>query len=235
MKFSILYISVIIVFAFCLLIARRAKRHQSVNVAEVRSVYLLLLVFFVWTLISFALGITGVHTSPSLLERVPLLWQACVPIIILAIALLLSRTLRSALRGIAVSTPWHWLVFLQALRIGALGGVIKGIKGEVTSSYVFWVGIPDLLYGISAIIVGWLLLRKAVGNRSLMIWNLIGSAIILLPTFIFMNYWMNEPGFTFIFEFPMVLAPSIVVPIFILLNFLQAWGIYEITRKRNEV
>jgi len=34
---------------------------------------------------------------------------------------------------------------------------------------------------------------------------------------------MNEPGFTFILEFPMVLAPSIVVPILILLNALLAW------------
>jgi hypothetical protein len=144
MKFSILYISVIIVFVFCIFITHRAKRHQSINAAEVRSVYLLLLAFFVWTLISIALGIIGIHKSQSLLERVPLLWQACTPIVILVIALLLSRTLRSALRGIAESTPWPWLVFLQALRIGALGGVIKGIKGEVTSSYVFWVGIPDL-------------------------------------------------------------------------------------------
>jgi hypothetical protein len=167
------------------------------------------------------------------MERVPLLWQACVPVVILAIDLFLSRNLRSGLRGIASGTPWHWLVFFQALRIGALGGLMKGIKGEVTSRFVFWVGGPDFLYGTSALIVGWLLLRKAVGNRFLMIWNLIGPAIIILPTFLFMNYVMNEPGFTFIFEFPMVLAPSIVVPIFLFINFLLAWRIYELTRKRS--
>jgi hypothetical protein len=232
MKVSVLPILVIVIFIFCIGITRRAKLNQSINVAEGRSVYALLLAFFAWAVIAVALGIKGIHIS--LMEQIPLLWQACVPVVILAIDLLLSRTLRSALRGIAVSTPWHWLVFVQVLRIGALGGVMKGIKGEITSSFIFWVGIPDLLYGFSAIIVGWLLLRKAVGNRFLMTWNLIGPAIILLPTFIFMNYWMNEPGFTFIFEFPMVLAPSIVVPIFLFLNFLLAWRIYEITRKKND-
>jgi hypothetical protein len=73
--------------------------------------------------------------------------------------------------------------------------------------------------------------RRHSGNRFLIIWNHIGPAIILLPTFVFINYWMNEPGF--IMEFPMVLAPSIVVPIFIFLNFLLAWRIFEITRKRR--
>ena len=38
---------------------------------------------------------------------------------------------------------------------------------------------------------------------------------------------MNEPGFEFIFEFPMMLAPSIVVPIFLFLNFFMVWRIFE--------
>jgi len=227
---SILPIFVIIDFAFCIFITRRAKKMRSINSAETLSVYLLLLAFFVWTLMSIVLGIKGLHLT--LMERVPLLWQACIPVIILVIDLFLSRNLRSGLRGITSSTPWHWLVLFQSLRIGALGAVIKGIKGEITSSYIFWVGIPDFLYGVSAFFVGWLLLRNAIGNGFLMIWNLIGPAIILLPTFLFMNYFMNEPGFIFIFEFPMVLAPSIVVPVFLFLNFLLAWRIYELRRKR---
>ncbi len=125
------------------------------------------------------------------------------------------------------------MLFFQELRIGALCGVVKGIKGEITSSFVFWVGIPDFFFGLSALVVGWLVLRKAVSNRFLMVWNLIGAAIILLPTFGLMNYFMNEPGFIFIFEFPMVLAPSIVIPILILFNLLLAWRIFEARREGN--
>ncbi len=183
---------------------------------------------------SIMLGIKGIHASPSLRERIPLLWQANVPVVILVIGLLVSRNLRSSLRGIASGTPWHWLVFVRALRIGALGSVMKGIKGEITSTYVFWVGIPDFLFGLSALIVGFLWQRKAIGNRFLMIWNLIGAAIILLPTFLFMNYWMNEAGFTFIFEFPMVLAPSIVVLILLFFNLLLAWRTFELTKEGRQ-
>jgi len=118
------------------------------------------------------------------------------------------------------------LVFIQALRVGALGGIMKGVQGEITSGYVFWIGIPDFLFGVSALVVGWRLLRKAVDARFLIGWNLVGFALIILPTFVPMNYWMNEPGFTFIFEFPMILAPSIVIPTFISLNLLHAWGIF---------
>ncbi len=228
MNISIPPIFVIIIFIFCVVITRRAKLNQLISVAEGRSVYALLLSLFAWTVIAVVLGIKGIH--PALMERIPLLWQACVPVVLATTGLILSRTLRSGLRGIAANTPWHWLVFVHALRIGAIGGVMKGIRGEITSGYVFWIGIPDFLFGLSALVVGWLLLRNAVGHRFLVIWNLVGASIILLPTFIPMNYWMNEPGFVFIFEFPMVLAPSIVLPIFIFLNLLMAWRILEMRR-----
>jgi len=166
------------------------------------------------------------------MEQIPLLWQSFVPIVLLSIGLIFSRTVRSGLRGIVAHTPWHWLVFVQALRIGAIGGVMKGIKGDITSGFVFWIGIPDFLFGLSALVVGWLLLRNAVSHLFVAIWNLVGALLILLPTFIPMNYWMNEPGFVFIFEFPMVLAPSIVIPLFILLNLLMAWRIFEIRTER---
>ena len=232
MKVSVLPILVIILFIFCIWITRRAKLNQSINVAERRSVYALLLALFAWTVIAVVLGIKGIH--PSLTESIPLLWQSCVPVVLLTIGLIFSRTLRSGLRGIVANTPWHWLVFVQALRIGAIGGVMKGIKGEITSGFVFWIGIPDFLFGLSALIVGWLLLRNAVSPPFLAIWNLFGASLILLPTFIPMNYWMNEPGFVFIFEFPMVLAPSIVIPILISLNLLTAWRVFEMRRNDSQ-
>ncbi len=221
--FSVVPIFVTVVFVFCIVITRRARSSESIGAAEARSVYALLVAILAWTLIAVVLGIRGTHVE--LMPKVPLLWQALVAIALWSTAFTLSGTLRRGLRGIATSTPGHWLVFIQALRIGALGGIVKGIRGEVTSGFVFWIGIPDFLFGVSALVVGWFLLRKAVGPRFLVAWNLVGFSLIVLPTFVPMNYWMNEPGFTFIFEFPMVLAPSIVVSTLISLNLLHAWGI----------
>ena len=231
MKLSILPLFVAAVFIFCLAITRQARSNKSINAAEARSVYALLLTFLVWTLIAVVLGIRGTHIE--LMPHIPLLWQAVVPVVLLSTAFLFSGTLRSGLRGIATSTPGHWLIFIQALRVGAIGGIMKGIRGEITSGYIFWIGIPDFLFGVSALVVGWMLLRKAAGPRFLIAWHLVGFALIILPTFVPMNYWMNEPGFTFIFEFPMILAPSIVIPTFISLNLLHAWGIFETERQNS--
>ncbi len=230
MKLSILPLFIAFVFLFCIAITRRARSNESIGAAEARSVYALILTFFAWTLIAVVMGIKGTHLE--LMQRVPLLWQALVVVTLWSLAFTFSGTLRSGLRGIATSTPGHWLVFVQALRIGALGGIVKGIRGEITSKFVFWIGIPDFLFGVSALIVGWLLLRKAIGPRFLIAWNLIGFGLIVLPTFLPTSYWMNEPGFSFIFEFPMILAPSVVVAIFVSLNLLHAWGIF-VTEKGN--
>jgi len=222
----------ILTLAFGVFITAKAKKDRSISGAEARSVYFLVLAFAVWTVILIALGIGEIHVV--LMDRIPLLWQSGIPVTILFISFILSRNLRRALNGIASSTPQHWLVFFQALRIGALGGVIKGIQGQITSSFVFWVGIPDFLFGVSAILVRWLLLRTAVSQGFLVVWSLIGASIILLPTFLLMNYWMNEPGFVFIFEFPMVLAPGIVVPMMIFFNLLSAWGAFQSKEGQEE-
>ncbi|MES9865833.1 MAG: hypothetical protein ABW157_10875 [Candidatus Thiodiazotropha sp. LLP2] len=42
---------------------------------------------------------------------------------------------------------------------------------------------------------------------------------------------MSEPGFIFIFEYPMILAPSILVPMLISINLLHAWGLLEKERE----
>ncbi len=230
MKLSLVPLLVVLILAFAVFITRRAKKKQAISGAEARSVYFLVLVFAVWTAVVIALGMGDIHVA--LMDQIPLLWQSGIPVTILFINLILSRNLRRALHGIASSTPQHWLVFFQALRIGALGGVIKGLQGQITSSYVFWIGIPDFLFGVSAVLVGWLLLREAVSRGFLVVWGLIGASLILLPTFPLMNYWMNEPGFVFIFEFPMVLAPGIVVPMMIFFNLLLAWGAFQSTEGR---
>ncbi len=223
MKPSILPILVLVVFAFSVFVTYRARSARKVGTPGARSVYVLIAALFGWTLVATGLGLRNLHTSPWLLKNVPLLWQPCVPVTMVIAAFTFSRTLRVGLRELADATPALWLVFFQALRIGALGSVVKVFRGEITSSFPLWVGIPDFLYGLSAVVVGGLLVRGSVGNRTLAVWAITGTAILFVLPFAFMPYWMSEPGFIFIFEFPMVIAPSIVVPIFIFLDSLLAW------------
>lgn len=224
MRLSIVPFYILLVFAFCIFITYRARRNQGINQIETRSIYIFIAGLFGWTVASTIFGLRGIHSSPELLERIPFLWQAFVAITMWMVFYAFSSTFRGALNKLADATPATWLVFVQALRVGALGSVVKAVRGDITSSFPLWVGIPDFLFGVSAIIIGYLLLRNPTAyRRTLIAWSTAGAAIILLPTFGFMPYWMNEPGFTFIFEFPMVMSPSIIVPILVLLNFLLAW------------
>ena len=225
------------VFAFCAYLLRRAKGQQVITASEAASTTGLFVALAIWTVLCVGMGLRGIHAAPWLREALPLLWQAVVPVTIVTTWFFLSPTLRRTLRAVADHTPVVLLVFIQALRIGAVGSILKASKGVITSSFPYWVGIPDLVYGLSALLVGWLVLRRSTGHRSLAIWHIIGAAIILIPTFGFTNYWMNEPGFVFIFEFPMVLAPSLIVPILVALNIFAAWAslraIQNVTEKSS--
>lgn len=124
MRLSLVPLLALLTLAFGVFITAKARKDQSINGAEARSVYFLVLLLAVWTVILIALGIGGIHVT--LMDRIPLLWQSGIPVTILFINFILSRNLRRALHRIASSTPQHWLVFFQALRIGALGGDNQG-------------------------------------------------------------------------------------------------------------
>lgn len=222
---SILPVYTALVFVICSALVYRARSLASIEVREARAVYSLIAAFLIWVGVVTILGSRGIHVS--LMQDIPLLWQAFVPMVIWMSAFVFSPSLRRALWKIAEATPAQWLVLIQALRIGAIGGVMKGMQGEIVSNYVFWIGIPDFLYGLSALVVAWLMQRQWIGGRTVLAWNLLGFGLIVFPTFLPMNYWMNEPGFEFIFEFPMVLAPSVVVSLLISLNLLQAWAMWR--------
>lgn len=222
---SILPVYTALVLAICFSLVYRAQSLAAIQAREVRAVYGLLAAFVIWAGIAAILGFRGIHLS--LMQEVPLLWQAFVPMVIWMTAFAMSSSLRSALWKIAETTPAHWLVLVQALRIGAIGGIMKGVRGEIASDYVFWIGIPDFLFGLSALVVAFLVQQQTIGSRTLLVWNLVGFILIVFPTFLPMKYWMSEPGFEFIFEFPMILAPSIVVSLLISLNLLQAWAAWR--------
>ena len=178
-----------------------------------------------WLVVLVGLGLQGVHEALAAWPAAPqVLWQAVVPVAIVMLALFVP-SLRQAVAILGDVTPWRALIAIQALRIGAIGGVVKGLRGDLSSSFLLWVGIPDFMFGVSALLVAALYSSGRIEHRFsfLAVWSLVGAAIILVPTFGFMPYWMHERGFAFIFEFPMVLAPGIVVPSLVLLNSLLAW------------
>ncbi|MEL6959642.1 MAG: hypothetical protein AAGL89_11900 [Pseudomonadota bacterium] len=222
---SILPVYLMLVAMICLALTVRTWRKGALLYTEVLAVCGVLLALAVWSIVLTLLGLKDIHIQ--LMQTIPLLWQAFVPMFIWSLPFALLPTFRRALWQIAETTPAHWFVAIQVLCIGAIGGIVKGLQGEIQSDYVFWIGIPDFLFGLSALVVAWLVWRRQIKHGLLISWNLVGFALIVLPTFIPMTYWMTEPGFEFIFEFPMVLAPGLVVSLLISLNLLQAWVTFK--------
>jgi hypothetical protein len=220
MEFSTVPFLAVATLAFLGELVRRASRDAFIDYRQTRSLYALVAVLIAWGVATTVMGIQGIHSDPSLMREVPLLWQSCVAIALVCGFYALSPTFRGSLVGLALGTPTTWLIWVQALRIGAIGSVFKVFSGEIQSGFPLWVGLPDFFFGLSSPVVAWLVYRGSIGERALAVWGGLGAAIILVPTFGFMPYWMSEPGFSFIFEFPMVLAPSIVVPTLVLLNSL---------------
>ena len=79
----------------------------------------------------------------------------------------------------------------------------------------------DVLTGLAALPVGYLVLKKKAGWRKIIVaFNIMGMLLLLniliiavlsMPTPI--RYFMNEPSNTLIGQFPFVLLPAVLVPV----------------------
>jgi hypothetical protein len=200
-----------------------------------RAVYLLLIVLFGWGIASSTLAVTGVYLSPSFLSLLPGLWLPFIPFILAIGGALTFPGLRSALSTVVDYTPRHWMILLNCLRILAIGTIIKATRGEFPAYFAFLVGIPDMIFGLSALIVGLKERRRRLSHRFLIIWNLIGVAVVLPAAPIIqmglpgpLQIFTSEPTAERALDFPMVLAPSLIVPMFVLLNILVAWRLIAV-------
>ncbi len=148
---------------------------------------------------------------------------------------LLFAGVRNGLRGIVDCTPLHWFAWFHALRLAALGTAYKTAIGEFPVYFELLVGIPDLLFGISAIWVARKLKHGEMGERTFMWWNLIGTLIIVPSAPVLLQLGLPGPIQVFdavpdaraVYTYPMSIAPMIGVPLFVLVNLWVAWRLWE--------
>ena len=228
MHFSSIPFLIVIIFGFLLFLIERLRRADRLNKSQHAWLVGLIVVMLAWGAASGYWSSRGVYVSPEFLALAPGYWLPFVPVIITLSLVMLSLRLRQGLRILVDSTPVRWLTGMHQLRILALGSIIKASSGLFPAKFAWYVGIPDLLFGLSAI---WLtvvvLRRRGITDKSLLLWNLVGAMAILVPAFGFMHIYMQEPLFTELFVFPMALAPTFIVPVFVMLNLLVVWRLWE--------
>ncbi|MES9829454.1 MAG: hypothetical protein ABW201_14415 [Candidatus Thiodiazotropha sp.] len=188
---------------------------------------LLIGVILMWGMfIGYQSGV-GLFGSEAFYNLMPGYWMPYVPVIVAVSMMLLLAPLRDGLRVLVDETPVHWLSGIHILRILALGTLLKASNDLFPQMFAWFVGGPDLLFGVSAIIVTLLARSGRLSDRFILFWHLVGAFAIVLPVAGLMHLFMVEPLFAELFMFPMVMAPVLIVPTLVLLNLLVAWRFYE--------
>lgn len=82
--------------------------------------------------------------------RPPGFWFPAVPILLVGILLFVLPFIRSGVHDIARTAPAHSLVGIQALRLAAIGTLIKTINGEFPLHVELAIGLTDIAFGLSA-------------------------------------------------------------------------------------
>ncbi len=236
MNFSMIPFLIFIIFGFLLFLIERLHRAGRLNKSQRAWLLVLVVVLFTWCAASGYWSIRGIYVSPEFLALAPGYWLPFVPVVITVTLVMLVPTLRQGLIILVDNTPVRWLTGIHQLRILALGSIIKASSGLFPAKFAWYVGIPDLLFGLSAIwLTVFVLRRHQISDRSLLLWNLAGAMAILAPAFGFMHIYMQEALFTELFVFPMALAPTFIVPVFVMLNLLVVWRLSEKMFRQSNV
>ncbi|MBM1634364.1 hypothetical protein JQV27_16050 [Sulfitobacter mediterraneus] len=183
----------------------------------------------VWACVTAWMALSGIYDSGLVLSLMPGLWLPVVPFILVGI-FLLSHEQRQTIFHIAGNTPSHWLVAVQSLRILAIGTLIKTAQGTFPLEVLMAIGLTDLAFGFSALPVFVLVRNKRIHKDALVLWHLVGVALILVPGMLALQTGLPGPMQMFdryptsavMLDWPMALGPTLVVPVFLIFNLLGA-------------
>jgi hypothetical protein len=230
MKFSMLPLLYLIQIVAIYRVTKNTYGLRQISAHQNKQIILILAILTLWGGLSTYLGLSGYYQSEGFLSSLPGFWITQIAILIVMIPWLASKDLRQGINRIIDQTPLYLIMGFEGLRVLALGGIIKGYRGEFSLFYAKFIGIPDFLYGVTTLIAAVLIYKGIWKEKSAIIINLIGFIIIVPFAVILINvglpgplYMIEEsPSLKTIFEFPMALAPTLVVPIFVMVNLFVA-------------
>ena len=187
-----------------------------------------------WIVASSLMAISGFYLNERALRFLPLLCGFLVPVSIVAASLWFDPVLRSGVLNIVESVPLSWLVGVQAIRITAIGTIIKYMDGDLPGHFILPVGVPDFVVGLTALPIAWWASRDLAGARSsLLTWNVIGAAIFLAAGILMhvsmpgpVQFFTSGPTTKALFEFPLALVPTFLVPCFVGLHIACLWRLF---------
>lgn len=210
---------------------RRAQSLAAISAPQVRACSILLAVLCGWIGVSSTLAINGFYLDERALKVLPLLCGFLVPVGIVAVAMWFSPVLRSGILAIIESQPLRWLVAAQAIRITAIGTIIKYVDGDLPGHFILPVGVPDFAIGLSALPMAWWASHDlAKAKSSLIVWNILGASIFIAAGILMhvsmpgpVQFVTSGPTTQTLFQFPLALVPTFLVPCFVGIHLACLW------------
>ncbi|MEN8179893.1 MAG: hypothetical protein ABFS39_14925 [Pseudomonadota bacterium] len=225
---STLPVLTVVIFGFLWFLTVRLARMGKIDSTQKRWMAQLFVVLLIWGCVVATLSISGVFTTEWFVRSFPGYWLPFIPVVIALTLITFVAPLRDGIRTLVDETPDHWLTGIHLLRMLAIGTLVKASAGIFPVKFALYIGIPDLIFGLSAIPITLLILRGRMHDNLLILWNLVGAFVILMPLLGLMHILMREILFTELFVFPMVLAPTLVVPTLVMMNLMVVWRLFEI-------
>jgi hypothetical protein len=199
------------------LVLRRYARRSAPAVAVWSAVFVAL-----WLALAFTLSARGFFSAAS--ASVPPIALALVPLVLGYVAYLSSRSLRAAIAEI----PLQWMIGLQLYRALGVVFLVEWSLGAVPGAFALPAGLGDMAVGLTAPIVAALVARRAPGARgAAILWNVLGIADLVVAVTLGV---LTSPGALQHLAFdapnraitmlPLVLVPTIAVPLSLLLHLI---------------
>lgn len=181
-----------------------------------------------WGIVVSRLALSGRTRSTAVLSVLPGLWIPPLAVFATVAASALSPALRSAFLNMAQGVPHEHFLWVQALRIAAIGGVAKTYLGRLPPAFGYGIGVPDLVFGCSAVILAATGAAAALPAPVMMAWNVFGAAVFLGAPMILqltlpgpLQIFRGHPDGRELLDFPMILAPSLLGPLLLIGNVLH--------------
>ena len=146
MKFSMLPILYLVQIVAIYRVTRNTYDSGQINAGQKKQIILILAMLTLWGGLSTYLGMSGYYQSEGFLSSLPGFWIPQIPVLIVMILWIASKTFRQGIDNIIDQTPLHLIMAFEGLRILAIGGIIKGYAGEFSLFFAQVIGIPDFLY-----------------------------------------------------------------------------------------
>lgn len=138
------------------------------------------------------------------------------------------RPLRNLIRAI----PSHWLIYIQAYRIaGAVFLYLYFAEGALTRGFALNAGIGDVITGVLALPVGWMVMRQMRGSGiAFVLWTLFGIGdLIVAPASAFVY------GGDGLETFPVSFVPLFLGPPFGILIHIMTARNFWLQRQQQKV